>query len=133
MNRVALVDSNTETLALLGAVEPYVTFGYPNINTVRELVFKHGFIKVNEKRIPIQSNVDIENELGFLGIICVEDIVHELFTVGKNFKDVRDVIGSFKLNPPRDGWTNKRGKSFDKGGEYGCRKSEINELLARCM
>jgi len=46
----ALLKNNEETVALLKLVEPYVTWGYPNINTVREMIFKHGFLKIEEKK-----------------------------------------------------------------------------------
>jgi len=52
--------------------------------SVRELIYKRGFAKVNKQRIPITDNAIIEQSLGKFGIICVEDLVHEIFTVGPN-------------------------------------------------
>jgi hypothetical protein len=37
---------NKATLGLLKRVEPYVAFGYPNLKSVRELIYKRGFAKV---------------------------------------------------------------------------------------
>jgi large subunit ribosomal protein L7e len=34
-------------LNLLKLVEPYVAWGYPTLETVRELVYKRGFANVN--------------------------------------------------------------------------------------
>jgi large subunit ribosomal protein L7e len=34
------------------------------------------------------------------GVICVEDVIHELFTVGPNFKQVSNFLWPFKLNNP---------------------------------
>jgi large subunit ribosomal protein L7e len=71
---------------MLRIVEPYIAYGYPNLKTVKELVYKRGFAKVQGKRTPIVDNQVIETALGRHGIVCVEDLVHELLTVGPNFK-----------------------------------------------
>ena len=68
------------------SAEPYITWGTPNLKSVRDLIYKRGFVKVDGKRTPITSNDLIEDKLGKQGIICVEDLVHEIFTVGPNFK-----------------------------------------------
>jgi hypothetical protein len=48
---------------MLRICEPYVTWGYPNLKSVRELVYKRGFAKVRGQRIPITSNAIIEKKL----------------------------------------------------------------------
>lgn len=95
-----LLKNNTESLALLKLVEPYVVYGYPTIQTVRDLIFKHGFLKINGKRTAINSNKLIEEHLGEHGCICIEDIVHELFTVSDNFKPVRSLLLPFCVSAP---------------------------------
>jgi len=37
---------------------------YPNLKSVRDLVYKRGFVKINGCRIPITDNSVIENKLG---------------------------------------------------------------------
>lgn len=93
----ALLKNNEETTALLKLVEPYVTWGYPNINTVRELIFKHGFLSIDSKKVAIDSNKLIEDHLGELGVICIEDIVHELFNVTDNFDKIKQFLLPFKV------------------------------------
>lgn len=51
-----------------------------------DLVYKRGFAKVNGQRLPIHDNNVIEENLGKFGIRGIEDLVHELVTVGPNFK-----------------------------------------------
>ena len=48
---------------MLRICEPYVTWGYPNLKSVRELIYKRGFAKVRGQRIPITSNAIIEKKL----------------------------------------------------------------------
>lgn len=77
---------NKATLGLLKRVEPYIAWGYPNLKTVRELVYKRGFAKVSGNRIPLTDNRVIEGALGEKDILCVEDLVHTIYTVGPAFK-----------------------------------------------
>jgi len=128
-----LVKNDEETVALLKLVEPYVAWGYPNINTVRELIFKHGFLRIDYKKVAIDSNKLIEDNLGELGVICIEDIVHEMFNVTENFDKIKEFLLPFKLKAPKGGWVKKTGVSFVKGGEYGNRKAAINALLEKCL
>lgn len=163
IHNTVLLKNDPESIALLKLVEPYVTYGYPTIQTVRDLIFKHGYLSVDGKKTPMNSNKLIEDHLGKYGIICIEDIVHALFTVSDNFKNIRGQLlpfvvsvehfsfsaisqqtrsryqrlliyfSNFQLKAPRDGWSKKIGVSFQRGGEYGNRKSEINALIERCL
>jgi large subunit ribosomal protein L7e len=95
---------------------------------VRDLVYKRGFVKVNGNRTPITSNDIIEDKLGKMGIICVEDLIHEIFTVGPNFKYASNFLWPFKLNNPTGGWR-KKTNHFVEGGDFGNREDKINALL----
>ena len=53
---------------------------------VKELIYKRGYGKVNKQRIPLTDNSVIEGVLGKHNIICIEDLVHEIVTVGPHFK-----------------------------------------------
>merc|ERR1712080_676708 len=119
---------NKATTNMLRICEPYITWGAPNLKSVRELVYKRGFVKVNGNRAPITSNDIIENGLGKFGIICVEDLIHEILTVGPNFKYASNFLWPFKLNTPTGGWR-KKVNHFVEGGDFGCREDKINELL----
>ncbi len=55
---------NKATVNMLRRVEPYITWGYPNLKTVRELVYKRGYGKVNKNRIPLTDNSIIEQVRG---------------------------------------------------------------------
>ena len=74
---------------MLQIIEPYITYGEPNLKSVRELVYKRGYGKVNKQRVPLNDNKIIEESLGKHGIVSVEDLVHEIFTVGPAFKQAR--------------------------------------------
>ncbi|XP_071956740.1 large ribosomal subunit protein uL30-like [Antedon mediterranea] len=121
---------NHATLQMLRLVEPYIAWGYPNLKTVRELIYKRGYGKVDRRRVAITDNSVIEGTLGNLGIICVEDLIHEIFTVGPNFKKANNFIWPFKLSSPRGGYK-KKGNHFVEGGDYGNREDKINNFVAQ--
>ena len=48
------------TLGLLKRVEPYIAWGYPNLKSVRELIYKRGYGKLDGNRTPLTDNKIIE-------------------------------------------------------------------------
>ncbi|KAL6732964.1 hypothetical protein Aduo_003666 [Ancylostoma duodenale] len=132
INNGVFVKLNKATLPLLRIVEPYVAWGYPNLKTVHDLIYKRGFAKVNHRRVPITDNNIIEESLGKHNIICMEDLVHEIYNVGPNFKAASNFLWPFKLNNPTGGWT-KKTNHFVEGGDFGNREDQINKLLRRMI
>jgi len=123
---------NKPILQMLKLVQPYVTYGYPTLKTVRELVYKRGFGKVNKQRIPLSDNEIIEGNLGKHDIHGMEDLIHEIFTVGPHFKQASNFLWPFKLSAPRGGFVCKRhGYGEMKGGDWGNREENMNELVSR--
>mmetsp|Transcript_59933 Transcript_59933/g.121679 ORF Transcript_59933/g.121679 Transcript_59933/m.121679 type:complete len:240 (-) Transcript_59933:50-769(-) len=118
------------TMGLLKYVEPYVTFGYPNLKTVRALLYKRGYGKVNGNRIPLTDNSIIEAALGKYGIVCMEDLVHEIYTVGPAFKQASNFLWPFKLIAASGGMHRKR-VHYVEGGHAGNRQNYINNLVAK--
>lgn len=129
LHQAVLVRMTADVQASLSLLEPYVTYGTPNATIVRELIFKYGFMKYKDKKTSISSNTQIEEVFGEKGIICVEDIVHEINTVGPNFDKIMKSIYPFTLPNPKDGWTAKKGQKFEKGGVAGYRGDKINDLI----
>merc|ERR1711868_327907 len=90
------------------------------------------FVKIDGNRTPITSNDIIESKLGKMGIICVEDLIHEIVTVGPNFKYASNFLWPFKLNTPTGGWR-KKTNHFVEGGDFGNREYKIDELLRKMI
>jgi large subunit ribosomal protein L7e len=130
INNGVFVKITKATLGLLKRVEPYIAFGYPNLKSVRELIYKRGYGKVDGNRLPLTDNKVIEQALGKHGIICIEDLVHEIYTVGPHFKEANNFLWPFKLNSPRGGIDKKR-LHYVEGGQAGNREQKINALLRR--
>jgi 60S ribosomal protein uL30 len=132
INNAVFLKANVPTLRMLRLVEPYITYGYPNLKTVREMIYKRGYAKVHSQRLPITSNRIIEDGLvkRAPGIICIEDVIHEIFTVGPKFKEVNNFLWPFQFSSPNGGMNKKR-IHFIEGGDYGNREDKINELAQR--
>ena len=114
---------------MLTIVEPYVSYGYPNLKSVRELVYKRGYGKIDKQRIALTDNSIIEDKLGKYGIICMEDLIHEIYTVGPNFKQASNFLWPFKLSNPTGGFHTRKFKHFVEGGDTGNREDKINALI----
>jgi len=132
INNGVFVKINKATMNMLRICEPYITYGYPNLKSVRDLIYKRGFAKCRGRRVPLTSNDIIERKLGKADIICMEDLVHEVFTVGNNFKYASNFLWPFKLNTPTGGWR-KKTNHYVEGGDFGNREEKINELLRRMI
>jgi 60S ribosomal protein uL30 len=132
INNGVFMKLNKASLQMLKIAEPHIAWGYPNMKTIRDLIYKRGFAKVNKRRIPITDNKLIEENLGRYGIICMEDLIHEIYTVGPHFKEANNFLWYFKLNTPTGGWR-KKTTHFVEGGDFGNRENMINPLLRKMI
>ncbi|RDX71443.1 60S ribosomal protein L7-1, partial [Mucuna pruriens] len=115
-------------MAKLQRVEPYVTYGYPNLKTIKELIYKKGHARMDKRKVPLTDNNIIEQELGKSGIVCIEDMVHQIYNVGPHFKEVIRFMWPFELNKPAEGLKGSK-TLYKEGGDTGNREDLINELI----
>lgn len=117
-----------QTIKTLRIVEPYVTWGFPNLKSVRELILKRGQAKVKNKTIPLTDNTVIEEHLGKYGVICLEDLIHEIAFPGKNFQAICEFLRPFQLSVARHATKNRVG-FLKEVGLPGYRGDRINQLI----
>lgn len=129
INNGVFVKLTKATSEMLKIVEPYIAYGNPSLKTVRELIYKRGYGKVDKQRIALTDNQIIEDNLGKFGIVCMEDLIHEIFTVGVNFKQASNFLWPFKLSNPTGGFRTRKFKHFVEGGDLGNREEKINSLV----
>uniref|UniRef100_A0A8C0IQZ9 60S ribosomal protein L7 n=1 Tax=Chelonoidis abingdonii TaxID=106734 RepID=A0A8C0IQZ9_CHEAB len=108
------VKLNKASINMLQIVEPYIC----------------GYGKIKRQCIALTDNSLIQRCLEKYGIICMKDVVHEIYTVGKNFKVVNNFLWPFKLSSPRGGMK-KKTIHFVEGGDAGNREDQINRLIKR--
>merc|ERR1712137_213860 len=116
------------TKKMIRQVEPFITYGYPTLKTVKDLIYKRGMTLQDGKPVSINNNQMIEEQLGEHNVICVEDIVHEIYNVGENFLKVNSFLCPFKLSPPKviEGTRRVVVQEIPKSGN---RKEDINEFI----
>lgn len=132
VNNGVFVRLNAASQKMLTLVDPWIAYGYPNLKTVRELVYKRGHGKVGVDRVPITDNAIIEKALGKYNIICTEDLIHEIFTVGPHFREANRFLWPFKLTAPLGGMR-KKTTHFVEGGDCGNRENKINKLVRQML
>jgi len=123
---------NGATTAMLRRVEPYIAYGYPSLSTVKQLIYKRGYSKVGRERKPLIDNAVIEQQLGKYGIICIEDLIHEIYTVGPHFTEASRFLWPFKLSSPKGGYA-KKSVHFVEGGDFGNREDHINAFVEKLL
>merc|ERR1712216_619522 len=131
-NMGVFMKSSKAATEMLTRVEPYLSYGYPSLKSVRDLIYKRGFGKINKNRIPLNDNAVVEQGLGKYGIICVDAPVPEIYTVGPNFREANNFLWPFKLRPAKGGQAKKR-KGFCEGGQAGNREDLMNALIAKML
>ncbi|KAI3463454.1 hypothetical protein Pfo_020117 [Paulownia fortunei] len=124
------VKANEGMMEILQKVEPYITYGYPNVKSVKDLIYKKGVVKAGKQRVPLTDNNIVEQELGQHNIICIEDIVNEIANAGPHFKAVTNFLCPFVLNNPEKALHGKK-RRFEDGGDSGNREDHINELISK--
>lgn len=132
LHNAVLIRNNKASMTMLRRIEQYVTYGKPTHSVIRALVYKRGYAKLNKQRIPLTSNLIIEEGLGQFGIKCVEDLIHELYTCGPHFKQANNFLWPFKLNSPTGGLQAKRHPYLNMG-DFGPREEYINDFIRRML
>ena len=121
---------------LVFKVDPYIMYGYPNLKTVKELIYKRSRQDWHDAaRVPITDNAMIEDNLGEKtkgAVICIEDLIHQIYTVGPYFKECTKFLWPFKMNNPVGGFSRIR-NHFVEGGDAGNREEYVNELIKRML
>lgn len=129
IHNAVLIKNNKAVMSMLRRVEAYVTYGFPSHQTIRALIYKRGYGKINRQRIPLSNNQIVETGLGQYGIKCVEDLINEIWSFGPHFKEANNFLWPFKLNSPKGGLISKRHQFMDKRGDQGPRDVFINQLI----
>ncbi|KAF9604043.1 hypothetical protein IFM89_001403 [Coptis chinensis] len=147
---------NKATVNMMCRVEPYVTFGYPNLKSVRELIYKREYGKLNKQQIALTDNVIVEQVIyfwfvnmfsaslfGFLDLDVLtgtwktwdnprEDLIHEILTVGPHFRGSKQLPVAIPVKCSIM-WHEEEEKPLCRGWRcFGNHEEFINKSI-RCM
>jgi large subunit ribosomal protein L7e len=117
----------------LHLVEPWVVYGKPSEGIVKDLLERRSFGNVNGEKIPLSDNTIIENALGSEhGLICMEDLVHELTSAGNLFDVVAKFLWPFPLSESRSRFEKKL-LALKQGKDYGDKGEAIDEYVKQML
>mmetsp|Transcript_69236 Transcript_69236/g.84895 ORF Transcript_69236/g.84895 Transcript_69236/m.84895 type:complete len:270 (+) Transcript_69236:62-871(+) len=138
IHNAVFIKVNKATVNMLKLVSPYIAYGYPDVKTIRGLLYKRGFGKVKHRpgaisRIPIMNNDFIEKHLGKYKIETIEDMVYQIYTCGEHFREVTNFLWPFKLSPPKGGYRGRKRRHFNEGGSYGNWEHHIGSMIKRML
>jgi len=119
---------------MLEQIQPYISYGQVSKKIVKELINRRGFGNVEGERVPLTSNTVIEEAIGEeTGVICVEDMVEELFNVGDAFSEVASFLWPFRLIAPKSGFQKRVLAMNSKKEDYGDFGGLIDDLVNSMM
>ena len=127
LHNAVFVKNSKATMNMLRRIEPWVTYGTPTRGLIKKMIYKRGYGKVNGQRIPLSSNLIVEGQLAKYNIKSIEDLIHEIWSCGKNFKEANAFLWPFKLDSPKGGLKTKR-HTYLNGGDTGPREEYINKI-----
>jgi len=128
-----LIKMNKSTVCMLKLVEPWIAYGYPSVATIKKLICKRGYLKIDRQRIPLINNEQVETLLGEYDIKSVACMINELHTCGPNFTNVSSALWPFKLSAPKGGYRGKKRIHFMNGGTYGNHEEYINAFVGKML
>lgn len=128
INSAVFLKGSPSTLRQLKRVENYITYGEPSLKVVKELIYKKMYGKVGNERVQINSNELVEKHIGG-DVICLEDVINEVSTLGPHFKKITEFIYPFKLTTPPNTLMSRMRKPVSEGGHWGYRGTDIDEYI----
>ncbi len=123
-NHATIVPKTPSYEGMLHKVQHYVTWGEPNIKTIKRLL----------KRMELNGGEKLSEEnVKRLGYSSLEELAEKLLKAEVTLSKLREkgLKPYIRLHPPRKGFKGTIKKHVKAGGEYGYRGEKINELAVR--
>nr|VZI13822.1 unnamed protein product [Spirometra erinaceieuropaei] len=131
-NQAVFVRVSQAMLELLATVQPYVVWGYADLATTRNLILKRGKTKVGGTTKSL-TNALVEEKLGQFGLLCIEDVIHELTSLGPHLREVLGFLHPFRIMPPTGDWTGVIKKTHHPSNQRSGNRSEFISQLVNKM
>lgn len=133
LHQARLIKYTPKMQRILHTVEPFVLYGPPTQAVIADLLERRGHGKIDDERVPLSDNTIVERALGEShGLLCVEDLVHELYTVGEAFDAITDFLWNFPLADSKTEFE-RRTLKFKDGKDYGDKGDEINDYIRQVL
>jgi 60S ribosomal protein uL30 len=112
---------DASAISKLKAYDAYVAYGYISLSSVEELLHRRAYTSaISGVRQTLSDNTTIEALMGEkYNILCVSDLVNEIYNIGENFEPSIKFLCTFKLASPVGGYEKDVLKIYDKVEEKG--------------
>ena len=126
---------NEATLRKMQPLDAYLAYGFVTQKMTDELIHRRAYTDLEGAHRPLADNRIIERVLGDRGILCLNDLSHEIYSVGEHFDAALSVLKSFKLAAPVGQYEKKILNTHDDIEEKGGFLSnlEMDEFLRRIV
>lgn len=116
LNTGVFLKLNATTFPLLKMIAPYIVCGKPALKSVRSIIQKRSTVlyrrpaisgeeEEEEKEIILNDNNIVEETLGEYGIVCIDDIIHEISSLSVYFSNCNFFLQPFKLSREVSGFS----------------------------
>jgi len=122
-NYATLLDDRDSYMGMLQKAKDYVTWGEPNVQTIRLIL---------EKRAerPGGKKLD-EGNLNAIGYDSLDALAEALHSCKAKLHKIGGLKPFFRMHPPKKGFKKSVKRPYNSKGELGYRGEAINELARR--
>ena len=122
-NYATLIDNRLDYKGMLQKAKDWITWGEPNIETVKTILEKRGRAPGDER-----LTEDYIKEIGFESF---ETLAEKLVNCEISINQINGIKPFFRLHPPKKGFKKSVKRPYRSKGELGYRGKAINELAIR--
>lgn len=129
---MVFVRNNEDTIKRLETAKPFLFWGEPQFKTIFNLMTKKAVFRdpsAEDGSTVLSDNTLVEKHLGDLGVLCTEDLAHEIVNPGKLFEQV---VGRLEPIPLGDA-AKAHGLLKETKLLSGSIKGKIDEIVAKLL
>ncbi|MCX6656613.1 MAG: 50S ribosomal protein L30 [Candidatus Bathyarchaeota archaeon] len=122
-NYATILKDSPSYTGMLRKAKDYITWGEPDIETIKLLIVKRGKLVGNEKIT--------DEALKGLGYDSLDKLANALVAGDVEFSQLNGIKPFFRMHPPKKGFKRTVKRPYNDHGELGYRGEAINELIKR--
>eukprot|EP00401_Gymnodinium_catenatum_P019628 CAMPEP_0117513250 /NCGR_PEP_ID=MMETSP0784-20121206/29455_1 /TAXON_ID=39447 /ORGANISM="" /LENGTH=258 /DNA_ID=CAMNT_0005309005 /DNA_START=78 /DNA_END=854 /DNA_ORIENTATION=+ len=129
---VVFLPNTDETAAKLNVIRPFAFWGPPNFKNICTIMQKKALFRDPNKpkrKTLLSDNALVEEHLGDLGLLCVEDLTHSIFNCTSTFEAVTKRLWPIPLGDAKKA----NGLVHDKDFTFGNLKGNVNGKLSNLL
>ncbi len=122
-NYATILKESSSYIGMLRKVKDYVTWGEPDVETMKNLLEARGKLVGDEKVT--------DEAMKTLGYESVDKLANAIVAGEVEFSQLNGVKPFFRMHPPKKGFKRTVKRPYRDHGELGYRGEAINELIKR--